>query len=51
IVLLTPGFITDVTGFLILIPPTRARLRIWLKNRISNWISRGGGNFRGPPSY
>jgi UPF0716 protein FxsA len=48
IVLLTPGFITDLTGFLILIPPTRAGLRSWLRRKFTEWLSRGGGHHDGP---
>lgn len=29
-VLLTPGFLTDTIGFLLLVPPVRALLRSWL---------------------
>jgi UPF0716 protein FxsA len=36
--LLTPGFITDIFGFLLLIPPTRSLIRRWL-------IRRGGRMF------
>ncbi len=38
IVLITPGFITDALGFLILIPFTRQRFRIFLKERFDHWI-------------
>lgn len=34
--LLTPGFITDIVGFSLLIPPCRR----WYKTRIANWIKR-----------
>jgi UPF0716 protein FxsA len=33
--LLTPGFITDVFGILLLLPPTRAALRSFLTRRVS----------------
>jgi UPF0716 protein FxsA len=32
--LITPGFITDILGFLLLIPPTRALFRRSLQNRL-----------------
>jgi len=34
--LLTPGFITDIVGFSLLIPPCRR----WYKTRITNWVKR-----------
>ena len=34
--LLTPGFITDIVGFSLLIPPCRR----WYKTRITNWAKR-----------
>lgn len=40
IVLLTPGFITDVAGLTILFPPTRAPIREWLKRRFKNKMDR-----------
>ena len=36
--LITPGFLTDVVGFLLLVPPTRSLFRRWL-------IRRGGRMF------
>ena len=41
ILLLTPGFITDIIGFMGLIPATRNLFRIWLKNKIRNIIEAG----------
>ncbi|MCA9399021.1 MAG: membrane protein FxsA [Candidatus Omnitrophica bacterium] len=41
IVLLTPGFITDTIGFLLLIPWTRALVKIWLQQRFENMIKNG----------
>ena len=38
VVLLTPGFITDIIGFLLLIPVTRAALREPLRNYFRNKI-------------
>ena len=34
IVLLTPGFLTDFLGFLLLIPPTRKPIKYWLRRQI-----------------
>ncbi|MFH2013249.1 MAG: FxsA family protein [Pseudomonadota bacterium] len=39
IVLLTPGFLTDIAGILILIPSTRMSFKRWLRNRLEKWIS------------
>ncbi len=33
-VLLTPGFLTDLIGFTLLIPPARA----WVRNRLTNYL-------------
>jgi len=41
IVLLTPGFITDTLGFLLLIPPTRSLIKYWLKNRFRQSLKDG----------
>ena len=38
IVLLTPGFLTDIAGLLILIPQTRNRFKGWLMWKLENWI-------------
>jgi len=34
VVLLTPGFITDLAGFVILIPATRNSIKYWLRSQI-----------------
>ena len=34
LVLLTPGFITDAVGFLLLIPNTRTAIKYWLRRQI-----------------
>ena len=41
ILLLTPGFITDIIGFMGLIPLTRNLFRRWLKRKIEEMISQG----------
>ena len=38
IVLLTPGFLTDMAGLMILIPQTRLRFKRWLRKKIDEWI-------------
>lgn len=40
IVLLTPGFLTDLAGFLILIPKTRFLFKRWLRKKFDEWINR-----------
>ncbi len=37
-VLLTPGIITDIFGFLLLYAPTRKRFKIWMKQKFSGHI-------------
>ena len=41
ILLLTPGFITDLIGFMGLIPLTRNLLKRWLRRKIEDMISQG----------
>ncbi len=38
IVLLTPGFITDITGIILLIPQTRFAINKFLKRKFVQWI-------------
>lgn len=44
VVLLTPGFVTDAFGLLVLFPPTRALLRGFVLRRLAERVAR-----RGPP--
>jgi UPF0716 protein FxsA len=39
--LITPGFITDVVGAVLLLPPTRALVRAWLARRLARRVSLG----------
>ncbi|MEH7109511.1 FxsA family protein [Bacillus sp. JJ1764] len=39
--LLTPGFITDFLGFLMLFQPTRKIFKFFMKNSFRKWIDRG----------
>ena len=39
IVLLTPGFITDLAGLAILVPNTRSLFKQWLRKKFDQWIS------------
>jgi UPF0716 protein FxsA len=51
--LLTPGFVTDITGLLLLLPPTRAIVRGALVRRLGGrvvtTVARGAGQRRRPP--
>jgi UPF0716 protein FxsA len=38
IVLLTPGLLTDISGLLLLLPVTRLRFKIWLRQKFNQWI-------------
>ncbi|MFW6323477.1 MAG: FxsA family protein [Desulfovibrionales bacterium] len=40
-VLLTPGFITDAAGLLVLFPPTRKIIKDWLKRKFDRWMKQG----------
>lgn len=39
--LITPGLVTDLVGFLLLIPYTRIVVREFLKGKIRKWINTG----------
>lgn len=39
--LITPGFITDILGFILLFPITRKFCKLLMKNSIRKWINRG----------
>jgi len=41
IVLLTPGFITDIFGFLLLIPWTRSLIKKWFSKKFEGIIAKG----------
>ena len=47
--LLTPGFITDITGLLLLVPPTRAVVRRTLMRRLSKRVVTGFAARRAAP--
>ncbi len=42
LMLLTPGFLTDAAGVLLLIPRTRVGFKRWLRNRFDAWARQGG---------
>jgi UPF0716 protein FxsA len=43
--LITPGVLTDLAGLVLLVPPTRALVKRWLKRRFKTWVhvDRHGG--------
>jgi UPF0716 protein FxsA len=43
--MLTPGFLTDGFGFVLLLPPSRAVVRTFLKARFAGRVSVGGGAY------
>jgi UPF0716 protein FxsA len=45
IVLLTPGILTDLAGFALLIPPTRSAVKRSLRRRFEAAIARGEASF------
>jgi UPF0716 protein FxsA len=45
IFLITPGFLTDILGFLLVFPLTRPIFKVLLLTFIQKRISRGGGGF------
>lgn len=52
VLLLTPGYFTDILGILLLIPPIRSLIYAWLKTRIGV-VTPVGGRYPGaqrPPS-
>lgn len=47
--LITPGFITDIIGLLLLVPPTRALVRSRVVRRLGRRVMVGGGGGRFRP--
>ncbi|MEE9120320.1 MAG: FxsA family protein [Syntrophobacteria bacterium] len=43
VVLLTPGFITDLAGLTLLVPQARFWFKRWLRKKFDKWIERGNG--------
>jgi UPF0716 protein FxsA len=46
VVLLTPGFCTDLIGFMLLTPATRCHIKKWLRQWVEKKIARGEIQFR-----
>ena len=49
IVLLTPGFITDVAGLLLLFPLTRLHFKRFVRRKFDQWIASGSVNLHRLP--
>ena len=47
ILLVTPGFITDAIGLLLLVPAVRQRIRRWLRRALERAMARGTITFVG----
>jgi UPF0716 protein FxsA len=47
VVLLTPGLLTDITGFLLLVPFTRALIKVWVKNKLKKMMQAGNVRMTG----
>ena len=43
IVLLTPGFLTDIAGLAILVPNVRDWFKRWLRKKFDEWLEASGG--------
>jgi len=44
VVLLTPGFLTDIAGLMLLIPRTRSLFKIWIRRKFTQWIDQNRVN-------
>jgi UPF0716 protein FxsA len=43
VVLLTPGFLTDLAGLTLLVPKARYWFKRWLRKKFDEWLVRGSG--------
>lgn len=44
VLLLTPGFLTDLAGIIFLLPQTRAPIKSWLRLKMEEWLASGRMN-------
>lgn len=44
VLLVTPGFVTDAVGFLLMVPPVREGLRLWGKRRLGSRVRTQQGD-------
>ena len=51
ILLLTPGFLTDLFGLALLIPITRVFVKLWLKQTLKNYIRVDSSASGKPPHF
>lgn len=49
VVLLTPGFLTDAAGLLLLFPATRKLFKEWLRARFDRWLKESQATIRRYP--
>lgn len=45
VLLITPGIVTDIIGFIFLLPASRYLIKQWLARKVQSNISRGETNF------
>ena len=45
VLLITPGIVTDIIGFILLLPATRNFIKQWFVRKMQNGISRGETDF------
>ncbi|MGD8503747.1 MAG: FxsA family protein [Syntrophobacterales bacterium] len=43
VVLLTPGFLTDLAGLTLLVPKARYWFKRWLRKKFDEWLVKGSG--------
>jgi UPF0716 protein FxsA len=43
VVLLTPGFLTDLAGLTLLVPKARYWFKRWLRKKFDEWLVRSSG--------
>ena len=44
VLLITPGLITDIVGFMLLLSPIRASIRAWLRKKVEQKLREGSAN-------